>query len=286
MAEWPGGTRGALSLSFDNLGEAAEIELGAFPEDAPLGEHFTARGPLRSVLLELMLRNIQATFFVEGLNAELYPVQLLTAHVQSQELAYHAWRHEQWDELSAAEQADNLDRGLAAFRAMGKGIRVQITGLRPPGGQLGAGGLEVLREAGLLYCSPAGKGAGIDDGIALLPFQWQHVDATCVLPGLAPVREQMTGSPDPLDPDAFLAHLDEEIDRLSQEGGFATIVLHLFMLDWFGRGRLMLLLEHLRAAREAGDLWIARCDEVAEHILTHPEAFQNGTTLDLTSWSG
>ena len=39
---WPGGARGALSLSFDNLGEAAELELGAIGPEAPLGEHFTA----------------------------------------------------------------------------------------------------------------------------------------------------------------------------------------------------------------------------------------------------
>ena len=31
-----------LCLSFDNLGEAAEIELGALAPDAPLGDHFTA----------------------------------------------------------------------------------------------------------------------------------------------------------------------------------------------------------------------------------------------------
>ncbi|HXS46708.1 MAG TPA: polysaccharide deacetylase family protein [Solirubrobacterales bacterium] len=285
MLEWPGGARGALSLSFDNLGEAAEIELGAFPTDAPLGEHFTAKGPLRSVQIELMLRKLRATFFVEGLNTELYPVELLSAQLQNHELAYHAWRHEQWGELSAAEQADNLARGLAAFRGLGKGMGVEFTGMRPPGGRLGAGGLDVLREAGLRYCSPAGEGAGVVDGIALLPFQWQHVDATCVLPPLAPVRVQMTGSPDPLDPDVFLAHLEAEIDRLSREGGFATIVLHLFMLDWFGKGRLMLLLNRLRDAQREGELWIARCGDVAEHLLSHPEVFHGGATLDPTSWT-
>ena len=286
MGSWPDGATGALSLSFDNLGEAAEIELGSFPADAPLGEHLTAKGLLRSVLTELMLRNLRATFFVEGLNTELYPVELFSAHLQNHELAYHAWRHEQWGNLSAAEQADNLARGLAAFRGLGGGAGVELSGLRPPGGQLGAGRLEVVREAGLRYCSPAGEGAGAEDGIALLPFQWQHVDATCVLPPLAPVRERMTGSPDPLDPDAFLAHLEAEIDRLSHEGGFATIVLHLFMLEWFGMGRLMLLLNRVREARRGGDLWVARCDEVADHVLANPDAFEGGSMLDTTSWTG
>lgn len=286
MASWPDGARGALSLSFDNLGEAAEIELGAFPVDAPLGEHFTATRVLPAVLSELMLRNLRATFFVEGLNAELYPVELFSIHLQNHELAYHAWRHEQWGELSAEEQADNLARGIAAFRGLGGGVGVELAGLRPPGGQLGAGGLGVLREAGLRYCSPAGEGAGVEDGIALLPFQWRHVDAACVLPPLAPVRERMTGSPDPIDPEAFLVYLNGEIDLLSREGGFATIVLHLFMLDWLGAERLGALLDLVREAKNQGDLWVAPCVQVAEHALAHPDEFRDGTAFDSTSWTG
>lgn len=292
MPEWPGGARGALCLSFDNLGEAAEIELGALAPDAPsVGSHPTATRVLPTLLDALSEREVPATFFVEGLNAELYPDALRAIAAGGHEVAYHAWRHEQWGELSAAEQAENLARGLTAFRDLGggrgielKGMGVGLTGMRPPGGQLGAGGLDVLREAGLRYCSPAGAGAGVKDGIALLPFQWRHVDATCVLPALGPVREQMTGSPDPLDPDAFLAYLEEEIGRLADGGGFMAIVLHPFMLEWFGRGRFMLVLECLREARRAGDLWIAPFADVAEHVLAHPDEFQGGTTLDPTSW--
>jgi peptidoglycan/xylan/chitin deacetylase (PgdA/CDA1 family) len=286
VAVWPGGARGALCLSFDNLGEAAELELGALPEDAPLGEHFTAMRVVPEVLAALRERELPATFFVEGLNTEHYPDALETIAAAGHELGYHAWRHEQWGELSAAEQAGNLDRGLAAFRGLGQGGGVELTGLRPPGGRLGAGGLDVLREAGLRYCSPAGAGAGVESGIALLPFQWQHVDATCVLPPLAPAREEMTGSPDPLDPDVFLAHLEAEISRLSREGGFAVIVLHLSMFDWLGKDRLVLLLNRLRDARRDGDLWIARCKDVAERVLAHPGDFRGGMTLDPTSWSG
>lgn len=281
MAGWPGGARGALSLSFDNLGEAAEIELGALGPDAPIGEHFTATRVLPALLDALAEHELAATFFVEGLNAELYPDALAAVAAAGHEVAYHAWRHEQWGELSAAEQAENLARGIAAFEALG----LELAGMRPPGGQLGDGDLGVLREAGLRYCSPAGEGAGVDGGIALLPFQWRHVDATCVLPPLAPVREQMTGSSDPLDPDAFLAYLEGEIGLLSERGGFMTIVLHPFMLDWIGLNRLMLILESLRAARSSGRLWVARFAEVAEYVLAHQKNFEGGATLDPTSWA-
>jgi peptidoglycan/xylan/chitin deacetylase (PgdA/CDA1 family) len=282
VSAWPAGATGALSLSFDNLGEAAEIELGAVAAGAELGDHFTATRVLPSLLDALSKRDLAATFFVEGLNTELYPDAIAAIAAAGHEIGYHAWRHEQWGDLSAAEQAENLARGLAAFHSLG----VTLAGLRPPGGGLGAGGVTVLREAGLRYCSPAGEGAGVDGSVALLPFQWRHVDASCVLSPLAPVRERMTGSPDPLGPGAFLAYLEAEIARLSGEGGYATIVLHLFMLEWLGAELLGALLDRLSDASRRGDLWLAPCADVAAHILADPGSFQGTTTLDPTSWSG
>ncbi len=282
MADWPGGARGALSLSFDNLGEAAEIELGAIAPGAAHGDHFTATRVLPSLLEALDARDLAATFFVEGLNTELYPEALATIAAAGHELGYHAWRHEQWGDLPATGQAENLARGLDAFGSLG----LTLAGLRPPGGQLGAGGLAVLREAGLRYCSPAGTGASADGGFAVLPFQWRHVDASCVLPPLAPVRELIGGSPDRLDPGVFLAYLEAEIERLRREGGFIAIVLHLFMLDWLGEDRLWTLLDRLREVAGRGDLWVAPCADVAEHVLANPKAFLGGTILDSTSWSG
>jgi peptidoglycan/xylan/chitin deacetylase (PgdA/CDA1 family) len=262
VVEWPGGARGALCLSFDNLGEAAELELGAQP-DAPLGEHFTATRVLPRLLAALREHDVPATFFVEGLNTELYPRALEAIAADGHEVAYHAWRHEQWGELTAGEQAENLARGVAAFEALG----LELRGLRPPGGQLGPGGTEVLREAGLSYCSPEGEGVAGGRGIALLPFKWRHVDAACVLPPMGTAREEMTGSPDPLDAGAFLAYLESELAQLAAEGGFTTVILHPFMFEWLGEDRLGTLLSLLSKAREENRLWVAPCADVAAHVL-------------------
>jgi peptidoglycan/xylan/chitin deacetylase (PgdA/CDA1 family) len=280
-ALWPGEARGALSLSFDNLGEVAEIELGAIGAEEPLGDHVTATTALPALLEQLMLRNLRATFFVEGLNTELYPAALLSVWLQNHELGYHAWRHEQWADLAAAEQAENLARGIDAFRALG----IEIGGMRPPGGGLGAGGLDVLRGAGLRYCSPAGEGVSAEDGIVLLPFRWRHVDVSCVLPQLASIREQMVGSAEPLAPERFLAFLERELERLVDEGGYATIVLHLFMLEWLGRERLGELLDRIAEASRRGDLWVAPCGRVADHVLADRGRFEGQTILDTTSWA-
>jgi len=225
-------------------------------------------------------RDLTATFFAEGVNAELNPGALQEIGAAGHEVAYHAWRHETWGELTVTAQTDNLARGVAAFAGLG----LEIEGMRPPGGQLGPGGVEVLREAGLTYASPAGAGAGVEEGVALLPFQWRHVDASCMLPPLGAVRRQMTGSPDPIEPDAFLAYLETEIEALAREGGFATIVLHLPLLDWLGEENLAALLERLSPAGADGKLWVTSCAGVADQLLATP-ALRGSTTLDPTSWS-
>ena len=272
---------GLLSLTFDNLGEAAELEMGALPADAPLGQHETALEVVPRLLGQLDERGITATFFIEGLNAELYPDLLCEIDRRGHEVAYHAWRHEQWADLTTAEQAANLDQGIAAFGRLG----LEIAGLRPPGGQLGAGGTRVLREAGLTYCSPAGAGAGVADGVALLPFEWRHLDASCVLPPLAAAREQISGSADPIEPATFIAWLEAEIGRLAEAGGYMAIVLHPFMLGWLGDEQLVALLDRVATAAAGDDVWVAPCAEVAKYVSDHSERFGNGAVLDSNSWT-
>lgn len=273
-----------LSLTFDNLGEAAEVGAGARVREG-LGGHPTATVVVPSILDGLRSRGLAATFFVEGLNAEAYPDLLKRIDAEGHEVAYHAWTHEQWGELDPDAQEENLARGAEAFDRIG----LPLTGMRPPGGSLGPGGTEVLRRAGLEYCSPAGKGAGAvrggDGDLALLPFQWRHVDAVCVLPTMAAVREQMTGSPQPIEPDRFLAFVDSGLDALTEGGGFAAIVLHPFMRDWFGEDRLDALLDRIASARGNG-LRVTPCREVAAHVLANVGDFVDGFSPDPTSWSG
>ncbi len=270
---------GGVCLTFDNLGEAAELEGGA--EVAEPGRHFTALETVPEILAMLAARELTATFFVEGLNAELYPDLLREIDAQGHEVAFHAWRHEQWGELTAAEQAENLARGVAGFERLG----LEIAGMRPPGGSLGAGGLGVLRDAGLRYSSPAGAGASAAEGMALLPFQWSHVDAACTLPGLGAAREQISGSTDPVDPATFLASLLAEIAALPERGEWIAIVLHPVMLDWFGRKHLESLLDRVAAAVANDGPWAGRCADAADRVLADPASFRNGTVLDSAGWT-
>ena len=127
-----------VSVTFDNLGEAAELERGTWPEDRPLGEHFTVRECLPELLGLLAREDLQATFFLEGLNGELYPDAVAGLRAAGHEVACHGWRHEPWHGVS--DERGRLER---ARDALGGPI-----GFRPPGGRLNAKTPE-LRQAAL-----------------------------------------------------------------------------------------------------------------------------------------
>lgn len=276
---WPDGARGAVSITFDNLGEAAELELGLRDAAAALGGHYSVTTALPIVLALLADAGLQATFFVEGINAEVYPDALHAVCEAGHELAYHAWCHEDWSALSAAAEVANLDRGLAALRAIG----VEAGGLRPPGGRLNPGSCDLLASRGLSYCSPAGSAAGIDR-IAVLPFAWPAVDVFHVLPAFAPLRAHLSDSGEPGGPDAIRAALLASIETALAGGAHVTLVLHTWMIE-LERDTVVAVLERLRDSVDCGELWVAPCRDVAAWMLEHAPSFHSPPVLDRTSWT-
>jgi hypothetical protein len=58
----PDAQRAAVSVTFDNLGEAADLERGLWPEREPLGRHFSVKRVLPRILGILEELGLQATF--------------------------------------------------------------------------------------------------------------------------------------------------------------------------------------------------------------------------------
>jgi peptidoglycan/xylan/chitin deacetylase (PgdA/CDA1 family) len=280
MSAWPGGARAAVSITVDNLGEAAEIELGMRAGDAPLGGHYSVVTALPIMLDALADAGLSATFFVEGINAEAYPDALHTIEQAGHELGFHAWCHEDWSALDAAAEAVNLDRGLAALRAIG----VDVAGFRPPGGRLTPRTLDLLASRGLRHCSPAGSTPGIDRGVAVIPFAWPAVDAFHVLPAFGALREHVTGDPEAGGADAVRAALLQSVEGALAGGGHATLVLHTWMIE-LELDVVRDVLARVRTGVDAGELWAAPCGEVAAWIAGHPAGFGDPPRLDGTSWT-
>ncbi len=207
-----------VSVTFDNLGEAAELERGTWPEDQPLGEHFSVREALPELLGLLAREDLRATFFLEGLNGELYPDALAGLHAAGHEVACHGWRHEPWHGVS--DERGRLER---ARDALGGPV-----GFRPPGGRLNAATPRLLRELRYRYCSPAGSGAGRLEGLAVLPFRWELIDAYYYVPHFAALRER-NGDPEaPMEPGAVRERMLAALD--AHTGGHLVLLFHPFLL--------------------------------------------------------
>jgi peptidoglycan/xylan/chitin deacetylase (PgdA/CDA1 family)/GNAT superfamily N-acetyltransferase len=158
----------ALSLTFDNLGEATALERGEWPAGEPLGRHSSVTRALPRVLDLLEETGHRATFFVEGLNTELYPEALAGIAGRGHEIGFHGWRHEHWADVD--QERELLQRGIDAF---GRPL-----GFRPPGGDVTPETATLLNELGYAYVSAAAPVAGI----ASFPFRWELVDAYHYLP--------------------------------------------------------------------------------------------------------
>jgi peptidoglycan/xylan/chitin deacetylase (PgdA/CDA1 family) len=190
--------RSGTGLSFDNLGEVTALARGEWPAGAPVGEHWSVTEALPRLLALLDEVGLRATFFVEGLNAELYPDALRELDAAGHEVAFHGWRHEPWGGLAPADERELFERGVEAFAALG----MRPLGFRPPGGELTDATIPLLRELGFAYVSPEGDAVSERDGIAVLPFRWEHVDAWYYLdgfdgpPSAAALREGMLGALD------------------------------------------------------------------------------------------
>jgi peptidoglycan/xylan/chitin deacetylase (PgdA/CDA1 family) len=275
----PHACRAAVSVTFDNLGEAADLERGLWPEGEPLGRHYSVKRTLPRIMDLLEELDLWSTFFVEGLNAELYPEALLGIADAGHELGYHGWRHEYWPDLGCSDEARALERGVHKMQEIG----VRPRGFRPSGGRLTRSSPELLEDLGFTHCSPAGIGTGFLDGLVVLPFAWRQSDAYHYLPRFGALRKTFRGSEEPLSPISFRRTLSMALQSTVRDGGHLTLLFHPFLEDQEDRFRIMReVLEELRSLIEDHVVWCAPHRDVASWIRRHPEDFGNGVELDLS----
>jgi peptidoglycan/xylan/chitin deacetylase (PgdA/CDA1 family) len=230
-------------LTFDNLGEAAELEQGV--RERPEGDHPSVTTALPRLLDALDELGLRVTFFVEGLNTELYPDAVREIAERGHEIGMHGWLHERWHQLDPAEEAAVLARCREAFSRCG----IFPRGFRPPGGRLGERGFAALREAGIDWCSPEGTAVEASNGMTVLPFRWELVDATYLHRPFGSLRRSLGLPEAPLDPEDFERRLWAQLEALPEDEP-AVVILHPFLTvddaAWAAERRI---LERLAALR-------------------------------------
>lgn len=274
-----------VSITFDNLGEAAQLELGMWPDEVPMGEHFTVTEVLPRLLDLLASHQIRATFFVEGLNAEMYPQALHTIVSAGHEVAVHAYCHEDWAALDPDSEVALLARATDAMRR----IDIQPRGFRPPGGGLTDRTLQLLGEHGYTYVSPAGEREGLLEGLAVLPFRWPLVDAYSYLPQFAGLRERYGDGPDALTPEQMRDAMLAALDAHAQGEGHLTLLFHPFSVAFTGDPgweALDAVLGHAAGLAAAdGAITALRMDEAAARMLALPAGMTHAPRLDEATWT-
>lgn len=260
---WPGEARCAVTLTFDNFGEAFDLLRYGHAAGADADGVYATRRGVERVLDLLERQGVHATFFVEGWNARKYAGLLREVEARGHEVAAHGWMHERWNELTADRERDLIVRTTSTLaEVLGEPPR----GWRSPGGLMTPSTLTLLHEAGYRYDSsmadddcPYLLQPDGDDARPLveLPWTWTLDDAVYFAhPGV------MRRASDVMD------LLVDEFEAAYQLTGSFMLVCH---PRFIGRPARILAFERLldRMQQHEG-MWFARCDEVAEHVAGQP----------------
>lgn len=264
----------------DNLGEAQDVRTGSWPADKPHGTHPAVLTTLPRILdlledssSKTMGPKIKATYFAESWSLPVYPQAITALRDRGHEVAWHGFQHEVWHSLSEEEEQANFAKSFEMAERHG----VRYEGFRPPGGDVnGARTLGLFRKYGVKYVSPLGKfgmesGDGDDDGVVVLPFEWETVDAFWYMEKFAGIRKKHGVQEEPLGPQAFKEYLFNKFKEVVKEGGYISILFHPFLTT--SEEKFKILEDVLQRLRGDPDIWVAPCNEVARWVSEHAGQF-------------
>jgi peptidoglycan/xylan/chitin deacetylase (PgdA/CDA1 family) len=283
---WPQGYSSAAAFTFDVDAESALLWGAPQNADRMSVMSHQAYGPLVGVprLLDLLeSHRIRSTFFVPGYTAHRYPSVVRNIAAAGHEIAHHGYLHEQPTGVSAAEEAENLDRGLDALEEV---AGVRPTGYRAPMWDLSWRSPGLLADRGFLYDSslmdadvPYELDVDGQRSIIEIPIQWALDDweQYCFIP-------DVTGSGLIETPAKARELWQAEFEALRTVGGCWVLTNHPFLS---GRpSRAAALGELMRHVTHCPDVWVTSLEAIATHTrslslrprtITHPDAHGSGS---------
>lgn len=269
---WPGGAKCAVNFGMD---VDAELIWHNMSRGERNGEKFLRSlsngkyGPKRCLprILDLYREyGIHATFFVPGWTAENYPDLLEQLLREGHEIAHHGYLHECFTGRTEAEQEEILGRCREIFR---KQTGIAGDGFRAPSSDWDERTASILHRMGFSYTSTM-RGDdrpyrtvlnGVETDLIEIPSTVDLDDYSYTVYSMLPKE------PAGLDRIAgYGHHLENQIREF--EGCYRFGLSYDLMLHpqiSGGPGRIVMLEKLIRHILDKGDVWIATCQQIAEH---------------------
>lgn len=260
-AEWPGGARVAVLLSFDVDNETVQGLRDGTVSIGPLSQgQYGSRVALPRVVDLLDREGVPASFFFPAWSLKLAPEQAgVIQRSGMHEIAVHGWIHERNSGLDGETEARLLRQAVAAIEEIAGRRPV---GYRAPSWNFSPNTLSIVREMGFLYESSLMADdrpyelvqEGEPTGLVELPVEWILDDAPLFNPrgnSYSPPRDVMQ------------VWIDE-FDKAWEERAMFLLTMHPHIVGH--RSRIVALeglIDHMQAR---GGVWFATHEAAARYV--------------------
>ncbi len=261
-AEWPGGNRVAVALSFDVDNATMALSQGNLDYEVLSRGEYGAVDGLPRLLRLLDAHKVPASFFIPAVSSLLHPQMIpdiLSKNVH--EIGIHGWIHERLPTLNDEQEEQRLlDQSIETLtKAMGK----RPVGYRAPSWKFSNYTLAQIKAAGFLYDSSlmASDDAyeinldGQPTGLVELPIE-RIVDD-------APYFGAADGSMP--SPEHVLEVFTSEFDVAWEERGLYVLTMHPHIMGH--RSRVAVLDRLIKHMKGKGGVWFATHEDVAKHVM-------------------
>ena len=259
-AQWPGGARCAVALSFDSDHETNELRDGGRSIGRMSWGQYGSRVGIPRILELLHRHGVPATFFVPAVAALLYPDEQRHVIAQGHEIGLHGWIHEL---NSILPEKDERELHLRSSDTLTQITGVRPAGMRTPSWDFSPATLSIQREMGLLYDSSLMADDdpyelnqdGVPTGIVELPVEWIRDDAVYFNMNRFQALRPYTA------PTTVLDIFRREFDQAYEDGGLFLLTMHPHVISY--RSRIFILEELVRHMKSKPGVWFATHQDVA-----------------------
>lgn len=263
-AEWPGGNRVAVALSFDFDNETVSLRDNNTSASVLSRGQYGSRAGLPRVLDLLRKHEIPASFFIPAVSALLYQEDVAEIVADGHEIGVHGWIHERNSLVPGDVERELIERATDTLTEL---TGTRPVGLRTPSWDYSPNTLQIIRDLGFLYDSSLMAddwpyeivANGEPTGVVELPVEWILDDAPYFgFSRYSALRPHST-------PDDVLSIWKAEFDMAHAEGGMFLLTMHPHVIGH--RSRIAMLEQLVQHMSAAGDVWYATHEEVARYAL-------------------